>query len=95
MLHAIWGSITFTVNTSLPLTHKHKYTCTHTQHSIIDEPIDYGVGIIASTDNWSVKIMSATKNLHTRSVIYLLALATTLLMTPTLLRVGDGSIFLL
>ena len=38
------------------------------QHSIIDEPIDYGVGIIADTDNWTVKIMSATKNLHTRCV---------------------------
>ena len=49
---------------SLFLSHIH----TRTQHSIIDEPIDYGVGIVASTDNWSVKIMSATKNLHTRSV---------------------------
>jgi hypothetical protein len=52
------------------LSHTYMYTHTHTQHSIIDEPIDYGVGIVASTDNWSVKIMSATKNLHTRSANY-------------------------
>ena len=64
ILHLSLLSFSLFLSLSLSLSHVH----TRTQHSIIDEPIDYGVGIVASTDNWSVKIMSATKNLHTRSV---------------------------
>ena len=36
---------------------------------MIDEPVDVGVGIVASTDTWSVKLHAVTKSLQTNDVL--------------------------
>ena len=40
------------------------------QYSIIDEPVEYGVGIVADTDNWTVKVLAASKSVQTSDVIF-------------------------
>ena len=40
------------------------------QHSVIDEPVEYGVGIVADTDNWTVKVVAASKSVQTSDVIF-------------------------
>ena len=40
------------------------------QYSIIDEPVEYGVAIVADTDSWSVKVLAASKSVQTSDVIY-------------------------
>ena len=40
------------------------------QYSIIDEPVEYGVGIVADTDTWTVKVVAASKSVQTSDVIY-------------------------
>ena len=33
----------------------------HTQHSIIDEPIEHGLAVVASTDTWTSLLMCVSK----------------------------------
>lgn len=40
------------------------------QYSIIDEPVEYGVGIVADTDSWTVKVLAASKSVQTSDVIF-------------------------
>ncbi len=39
------------------------------QYPVIEEPVDVGVGIVASTDSWSVKLHAVTKSLQTNDVL--------------------------
>ena len=41
----------------------------YSQYSIIDEPVDHGVGIVADTDTWTVKVVAVSKSLQTSDVI--------------------------
>ena len=38
------------------------------QHSTVDEPVEHGVAIIADTDNWTCRLMVASKDSQTKSV---------------------------
>ena len=36
------------------------------QHSIIDEPIDHGVAIVADTNTWTCRVVVASKTYHNK-----------------------------